>query len=247
MAEDRARTAQLVSLRSETSKTLALESIHPPFHRPIRERDPATLDSRLVLLLEPDSQRAESFRSTCDTLIENSLPRIVAVSSSAPNEGKTMTAINLALALAEQPSTLVLLLDANFFAPSLHAIFLPDVDPRDLLLENTPASLAPYRIADVMPNLHVGVIAPEPGKPTPSFNRRRFDMALGRLSSVAYDHIIIDAPALDGSASATQIINAAEGTVLTARSAATTARHLRRATELIPKNRALGVVLVDDS
>ena len=71
-------------------------------------------------------------------------------------------------------------------------------------------------------------------------------MALGRLSAVAYDYIVIDAPALDGSASATQIINAAEGTVLTARAASTTARHLRRAAELIPKNRGLGVVLVDD-
>lgn len=248
MAEDRARTptptaAHLVSLRSETNKTLALESLHTPYHHPIKDRDPALLDPRLVLLVAPDSSHAESFRSTCDTLLENSLPRIVAVSSSGEQEGKTTCAINLALALAEQPDTLVLLLDANFFAPCLQSIFLPDVDPRDLVSD--PPTLAPYRIADVLPGLHVGVIVPEPGKPTPGFNRRRFDLALSRLASVAYDYIIIDAPYLDGSASATQIINSAEGTVLTARSASTTARHLRRAAELIPKNRGLGIVLID--
>lgn len=235
-----------MSLRPETSKALALESIHTPYHRPIRERPLADLDPRLVLLIDPDSPRAESFRSACDTLIENSLPRIIAVSSGGANEGKTTCAVNLALALAEQPSTLVLLIDANFFAPTLHTIFLPNIDPHDLFMEQAPSILAPYRVADVMPNLHVAVIVPEPGKPSPAFNRRRFDMALGRLSAIAYDYIVIDAPALDGAASTVQVITAADGVVLTARAASTTARNLRKATEQIPKNRGLGIILVDD-
>jgi hypothetical protein len=56
---------------------------------------------------------------------------------------------------------------------------------------------------------------------------------------------VIDAAALDGSPVVTQVLGVADGTLLTVRSHATTARSLRRAAEQIPTGRALGVTLMD--
>ena len=59
------------------------------------------------------------------------------------------------------------------------------------------------------------------------------------------DYLVIDAPALDGSAAVLHVVTVAEGTLLTARSGTTTARTLRSAAAQIPRDRVLGVTLMD--
>jgi Mrp family chromosome partitioning ATPase len=206
--------------------------------------DRRSLDPRLILLSEPDSQRSASFRLLRDNLLAKKAPRIIAVSSGAVHEGKTTCAINLALALSERPSTRVLLMDGNFFAPSLAAIFHIDaqtpVDPQVSL-----PLLSPYRIAQMMRGFHVAALVQEAGEPALTFNSRWFDMVIGHLSGADYDHLVIDAAALDGSPAVTQVLGVADGTLLTARTHSTTARSFRRAAEQIPEGRALGVTLMD--
>jgi Mrp family chromosome partitioning ATPase len=206
--------------------------------------DRRVLDPRLVLLLEPDSQRSASFRLLRDNLLARKAPRIIAVSSGSVHEGKTTCAINLALALSEKPSTRVLLMEGNFFAPSLGDIFRMDATTRPDPEMNLPL-LSPYRIARMMRGFHVAALVKEAGEPPPVFNSRWFDMVIDHLSGAQYDHLVIDAAALDGSPAVTQMLGVADGTLLTVRSHATTARSLRRAAEQIPEGRALGVTLMD--
>ena len=206
--------------------------------------DPQVLDPRLVLLVEPDSQRAASFRLLRDNLLAKGAPRIIAVSSGAPHEGKTTCAINLALALSEKPSTRVLLMEGNFFMPSLGDVFRIDATTHLDQTLNHPV-LSPYLIAQMMGGFHVAALVRLPGDPPPAFNSRWFDMVIDHLAGAGYDHVVIDAAALDGSPAVTQVLGVADGTLLTARSHATTARALRRAAEQIPKGRALGVTLMD--
>jgi Mrp family chromosome partitioning ATPase len=202
------------------------------------------LDPRLILLAEPDSQRAASFRLLRDALLAKKFPRIIAVSSGAVHEGKTTCAINLALALSEKPSTRVLLMDGNFFAPTLGGIFHIDASHRPDPATNV-AVLAPYRIAPILRGLCVAALVREEGDPPPAFNSRWFDMVIDHLAGSNFDHLVIDTAALDGSPAVTQVLGVAEGTLLTARSHLTTARSLRRAAAQIPEGRALGVTLVD--
>jgi Mrp family chromosome partitioning ATPase len=237
----------LVSLRrqqAEQSTALTVREVESGASS-FAERDPAELDPRLTLLVEPDSQRSASFRLLRDTLLGSHVPRMIAISSGAPNEGKTTCAINLALALAEKPSTRVLLIDANFFEPTLAGIFFIDATTPTAQHINQPW-LSPYKVVEVMPGLHVAALVRERGQPAPAFNRRWFDMAIGHLLAAGYDHIILDTAALDGSATVTQVVGAAEGTLLTARAGATTARSLRNAAKQIPKGCGLGVTLMDD-
>ena len=225
----------------------SLAPSRPLATRSIKQRwakEQELFDPRLVLLLEPYSQRAASFRVLRDNLIAKNAPRIIAVSSGAEHEGKTTCAINLALAFSERPSTRVLLLEGNFYDPSLAKVFHIDA--------TTPVApdmsfpwLMPYRVVEVAHGFHVAAVLHTDGEPPPVFNSRWFDMVMGHLADADYDHLIIDGAALDGSAAVLQVVGLAEGTLLTVRSGNTTARTLRKAAEQIPRGRALGVTLMD--
>jgi Mrp family chromosome partitioning ATPase len=219
-----------------------VKSAPPPNDRPMDDR-PA-LDPRLVLLADPDSQRSASFRVLRDNLLAKKAPRIIAVSSSAMHEGKTTCAINLALALSEVPSMRVLLMEGNFFEPSLAKIFHIDpMIPPDPVV-NHPL-LLPYRIVRMKRDFHVAALVRQEGEPAPVFSGRWFDVVMHHLAMADYDHLVIDAAALDGSPAVTQLLGVADGTLLTARTHTTTARNLRRAVEQIPEGRGLGVILMD--
>ncbi|HTW31667.1 MAG TPA: AAA family ATPase, partial [Candidatus Sulfotelmatobacter sp.] len=91
---------------------------------------PATLAANgLALPANGFSRTVEEFRSLKRYVLANSLPgengrdnaakRVVMVTSARPGEGKTFTAINLALALAYEKDFSVLLLDADAYRQSL--------------------------------------------------------------------------------------------------------------------------------
>jgi len=224
----------------DTALAVRIASSPPADGAPFGDR----LDPRLVLLVDPDSQRSAGFRLLRDNLLAKKAPRIIAVSSGAVHEGKTTCAINLAIALSEKPSTRVLLMEGNFFEPSLGGIFHIDATVEPDPQVNLPL-LAPYRITQRLRGLHVAALVQQAGEAAPAFNSRWFGMVIDHLSGAGYDHLVIDAAALDGSPAVTQLVGVADGTLLTVRSHSSTARSLRRAAEQIPEGRALGITLMD--
>jgi capsular exopolysaccharide synthesis family protein len=83
---------------------------------------PGKIDDHLVSLLEPTSVAAEQYRSV-RLAIENFRrergTRLVAVSSPGRGDGKTVTAINLAGALAQGQGVRVALVEADLRRPSM--------------------------------------------------------------------------------------------------------------------------------
>ncbi len=198
-------------------------------------------DPRLVLITEPDSARAVSFRLLRDNLLAKRLPRVLAVSSAAKKDGKTTCALNLALSLSEGAK--VLLLDGNLIEPELATIFcIPDSTP---VWPANAAWLAPYRIAEFSRSLHVAAVVLRPGQVTPRFEKQWFEHLIGSLRRFPYDFIIIDAASLSASPTVSQLIATADATLLAVRSGATTARALRRATDQLPEGKGIGVALID--
>jgi capsular exopolysaccharide synthesis family protein len=76
----------------------------------------------IQMVFDPRGQVAEQFRSLRNSIIAlnpDGAPRSVVFTSAVAGEGKTVAAINLAIAMAELPGNHVLLVDANLHDPSL--------------------------------------------------------------------------------------------------------------------------------
>jgi capsular exopolysaccharide synthesis family protein len=85
-------------------------------------RDQAEIDPRLVALLNPDSFEADQYRTlrfAIDRACPSTSSRVIAITSSIPGEGKTLTTANLAAAVANSSQARVLMVDADLRRPSL--------------------------------------------------------------------------------------------------------------------------------
>src|SRR2546428_14141129 len=79
-------------------------------------------DKRLVTLTQPSSFAAEQYqglRMTVEQLKQLRDVRLIAVTSPSAGDGKTLTAINLAGVLANDPKARVLLIDADLRRPAI--------------------------------------------------------------------------------------------------------------------------------
>jgi Mrp family chromosome partitioning ATPase len=206
---------------------------------------PDALDSRLAMLREPSSEQARSYRLLRHRLLSLADPRIVAVTSARPGEGKTTCAVNLAFALAEDTMMRVLLLEANLRRPSLGRLL--GFEPAESFVDNITRFTdigPPYPVASISgTRLHVAAL-PEAPLPGARLDRTLFSVALFDLRE-AYDYIVIDAASVLESADADVIGECSNGVLMAARSGASRAAELRRALEQIAPATVLGTVLLD--
>lgn len=202
------------------------------------------LDPRLVMLREPESSQARNYRSLRHRLMSAPGVRVIAVTSARPGEGKTTCAANLALALAEDTMTRVLLVDANLPRPALGRLF--GFTPAESLVEQIARFLdlyPPYPVASIGgTRVHVAAL-PER---TPQCRLER-SLLLPALSELrrAYDYIVIDAAAVLESADADIVGECADAAILVARNGVSRKADLRRAVRQLEPALVLGTVLVD--
>ena len=119
--------------------------------------------------------------------------RLIAVTSTQPLEGKTTTAVNIALALAIGGAR-VLLVDADMRRPSLHkAMRLPnDRGLAELLSGKAKMREVVQRCGD--PNLLVISAGHTPSNPSELLGSDRMRAFLQQLATGPFDWIIIDTP-----------------------------------------------------
>jgi Mrp family chromosome partitioning ATPase len=208
---------------------------------------PPDPDPRLILVREPDSVRAASFRVMRHRIAERGDPRVIAVTSPGPRDGKTTTAANLALALSEFGRARVLLLEANLRSPQLAVLFgfLPPECFSVQLQRHRERPADPWSIVEAFsPALHV--LAVKPGENNrPLLDAPAFAIAIEVLTRVGYDYIVIDTPSVLGSADVNLIEDYVDAVIVTARSGRTMGRSVRAAVEQLSQRKLLGVVLLD--
>jgi protein-tyrosine kinase len=88
--------------------------------------DEARIDRKLVALADPQSIEAEQFKILRTNILfplSGQPPRSLLLTSTAPGEGKTFAAANLAISIALNIGRHVLLIDADLRRPQLHARF----------------------------------------------------------------------------------------------------------------------------
>jgi Mrp family chromosome partitioning ATPase len=115
--------------------TAAPATLMAPAVTPAAEPRPVhtTLHPALIAAIDPHSSAAEQYRAvrTRLSLLEETTPvRVVLVTSPGAREGKSITAANLALTMAQEFQRNVLLLDADLRGSSIHQLFGVDSHAR---------------------------------------------------------------------------------------------------------------------
>jgi Mrp family chromosome partitioning ATPase len=204
-------------------------------------------DRRLVLVRDTDSERAAAFRVLRHHLLERGQPKVVAVSSARDREGKTTTAVNLALALSECGRARVLLIDGNLRRPELAGLFrfVPPWCFAEQLQVHREQPLLPWGVVDI-PALHLHVAAINPRRdPGRLLDAPAFAIAVERLGLGPYDHLVIDCPSVLGSADVNLIQDCADGVLLVTRRKQSTGRDLKQAVEQLMPSKILGTALLE--
>ncbi len=210
-------------------------------------KPPEDPDARLILVCEPDSARAASFRVLRHRLQERGDPRVIAVTSAGRREGKTTTAVNLALALGECGRARVLLVEANLRAPALAPLFgfMPPECFTAQMQRHKEKPLDAWSVVEVFsPYLHVLAVKPESGG-KPLLDGPGFSIAMEMLAQAGYDYIVVDTPPVIGAADVNLIEDSCDGVLFTAWARTTSSRTLRAAIEQLAPAKLLGVTLLD--
>ncbi|MBA2340569.1 MAG: polysaccharide biosynthesis tyrosine autokinase [Pyrinomonadaceae bacterium] len=153
-----------------------------------------------TLLLHADnrSSLAEAYRQLRTSVLLSTAgraPKTLLVTSSLPSEGKTTTAVNTALSLA-QTGAKVLIIDADMRRPRLHSIFEVDNSRGLSALLSTEMSEAEMlevvgkHEASGMHLLTSGPVPPNPAELIGSEQMRRLFSVL----EANYTHIVVDSP-----------------------------------------------------
>ena len=157
-------------------------------------------------------------------------PRVVALTSANPSEGKSTVASNLARALALAGER-VLLIDADLRRPRQHDLFqVPgDVGLSEVLAGQVPADEA---LADTgIENLTLLPAGRTPPNPSELVGSERMRTLL-QLASQDY-FVVVDSPPVLPVTDAALLSTAVDGTVLVVRAGQTRKDHLEAATELL--------------
>lgn len=154
-------------------------------------------------------------------------PRCLVVTSSVPGEGKTTTATNLAVALA-QTGRNTLIIDADLRRPRVASTL--GLDPAVGL---TTALVGKTEIHDAIQvhepsGLHVLASGAKPPNPTEILQSKITQDLISRLRA-SYDMVIIDAPPLLPVADASVLAQVADGVIVVVRHAHTTKDQLEEA------------------
>lgn len=106
---------------SESNLTQETEADGLPIASP--DSPPGEVNGEQIKMAsDPRGKLAEQFRNLRNSIVAlnpDGAPRTIAIASAVAGEGKTVAAINLAIALAELPGNQVLLLDGNMHGPML--------------------------------------------------------------------------------------------------------------------------------
>jgi polysaccharide biosynthesis transport protein len=209
---------------------------------------PSVRGKRVPLLTEPvPHDFGEAFRSLRTSIVFTSGsegPRVVAVTSSQPLEGKTTTACNLGMVLALGGSR-VLLVDADMRRPGLHTVIgVPnEVGLSHLLVGQARVRDAVQKTSE--PNLFVIAAGRIPPNPSELLSSERMNALLANLRSGPFDWVIIDTPPVLAVTDAVIVARAVSGVVFVIGSEMTRRVHAERAIETLTagKTKSIGAVL----
>jgi protein-tyrosine kinase len=206
----------------------------------------AVLHPALVSAIAPHSAIAEQYRAIRSRITqheEHSPLRTVMITSPGGSEGKSITAANLALAMAQEFQRQVVLVDADLRRPSVQALFgidgtcpgLSDVLAGEATLDEALVYLSDFRLTLL------------PAGTTPQFPTELLGSAAMRrvvdTLRARFDRVLLDLPSVMPLADVGTVAPLADGVVMVIRAGITPRPALDQALAVLEDTKILGVVL----
>lgn len=203
------------------------------------------LNKRRISLLQPDSYVAEQFRALRGRIDAMAVSRpisTIAVTSALPGEGKTTSAINLALVTALSVDRRVVLVDCDLRRPKVHQSLglQPRAGMAELLVDEV--SLEDCLVQVEGASLEVLPVRGRPPNPSELLGSARMRELVEQLSE-RYDRVILDTPAALGLPDAKVVADLCDGVVMVVRADFTSQEDAQTVLEILDPDRVLGLVL----
>ena len=202
-------------------------------------------DSRLVCLVDRESIAAEKFRFLgirLRQLRQNRPLKKVLITSSIPQEGKSMVAANLACTLARRKQQKILLLDGDLRRPALSQMFgLGNLPGLCDWLQDEPGPMRNiYHLEG--PGCWFLPAGRSPKNPLELMQSGRLTTLIDQLAA-RFDWIVIDSPPVLPLGDTSLWMRQADGVLLVTRQGATQKQQLERGLEAIEPSKLIGALL----
>jgi protein-tyrosine kinase len=247
--ELRPTTAPPASLREEAAPAPAPSVAAPaPARKPSSSRLFEHVDLRykgkIVLDTAVSPQSREQYRRLAASLHHAQAVsgiKVVMVTSAVVGEGKTLTASNVAMTLSESYKKEVLLVDADFRRPSVHAVF--GIPPYPGLAESLTAEQnQKIRVRLVSSGLGVLTGGRPTSDPIAALTSERMRQ-LVQEARATFDWVILDTPPLALLTDASLVSAMTDGALIVVKAGETPWDLVDRAVQAVGRERTLGVVL----
>jgi capsular exopolysaccharide synthesis family protein len=210
------------------------------------------IDKTPVTLATPGSlagERYQGLRLRIERLQQTRNVRVIAVTSPGISDGKTVTSINLAGALAHGSGARVLLIDADLRRPSVaRHLHLDDAEGRGFAEALADERITLDQIVRRVGDSNTLSVVPA-GVPSTSvhvlFRSPRFERLL-QEARTAYDFVVLDTPPLVPVIDAAVLSRAVDGMLIVVAADETPRKLLEAALNLMDESKVLGIVFNGD-
>ena len=212
-------------------------------------KDESGIDARVIAYHNPKSSIAENYRAIFThlktSLGDNDIKNI-AITSASGDEGKSITAVNLSIIMANDFGKRVLLIDANLRKPVVDELMnvkaeagLSEILSKD---RNYKEALTSTKIN----NLRVITAGTNIVNPVELLSNKRMSQIL-KEARQEFDYVILDTPAVVSYADTKIIAPLVDGVVLTVKARKTRREVITRAYSLLEQTgtKNLGFILTD--
>ena len=203
----------------------------------------------LLLNVNGRSALAESYRQLRTSVLLSTAgraPKTLLITSSLPGEGKTTTAVNTAITLAQTGASVVII-DADMRRPRLRSIFdLPEREGLSSILssETKPEDMLHAIHRDEATGLNALASGPIPPNPAELLGSEQMRKLIAVLSD-SFTHIVIDSPPVSSFTDGVLIASMVDGVLLVVHGGKSSRGVVRRSRQLLTDVGAkiFGVVL----
>jgi capsular exopolysaccharide synthesis family protein len=204
-----------------------------------------------IILKEPQSIYAESYKTIRTAILLSSAtrpPQNIQVTSMGPDEGKTVTSVNLAITIARSGYS-VLLVDSDLRKPRIHTIFrLNNLSGLSTYLAGATTDIETV-FKQPLTNLTVIPSGPIPPNPSELLGSNRTNELISLLNE-RFDLIIWDSPPLMSVTDSLILSRILDGTIIVTKAGKTTYEIVDRGLKLMKgrrendiETRILGIVI----